>query len=230
MRLLLASLAIFLAPAFAVLVTVRQVEAIEEEFRQDADSQIARLDRVAALYPPNVRKMRSAPAILQLKEMTGGNVIAANVCGASSSVYQNLFDRLNGRCGEWRRYRRGRGAALLGAVAAIAAFGIVLLCRIAVRRYVERQVSPGTWTMLFIVRGIPLLLFLQLAAAFLGYGVVLQSTTGRLLYTLGILTIPFALLYWLERRSVLAFVEPQVFPAHRSRLGSARRRRLQRTP
>src|SRR5512143_2858760 len=101
MRLLLACLAIFLAPAGALLVTVRQVDAIEDEFLHDANSQIDRLDRVSALYPPNVKKMRAAPAILQLKHMSGGANIAANVCASPDSPYRGLFERLHSRCGEW---------------------------------------------------------------------------------------------------------------------------------
>jgi hypothetical protein len=40
------------------------------------------------------------------------------------------------------------------------------------------------------------------------YGIVIQTVTAKTALTLGILVIPLALLFWIERRFVLAFVEP----------------------
>jgi hypothetical protein len=62
--------------------------------------------------------MKAAPAILQLKRMSGGARVAANICATTDSPYHRLFDRLNARCGEWTLYRRARAAALLGSVVA----------------------------------------------------------------------------------------------------------------
>src|SRR4051794_5773237 len=171
MRLVLACLPLFLAPAGAIFLSMQRVDAIEAAFARDAASQVARLDRIAALYPPNVRKMRSAPAILQLKQMRGGSAVAANVCATPDSPYQRLFDRLNGRCGEWTLYRRARTAAMLGGVVAVGCFTVILLARIKVRRFVRHRTSPGHWMVIFIQRGLPILLLSQIAAALGGYGV-----------------------------------------------------------
>ena len=225
MRLLLACLVLFLAPAGGLFLAMHRVDVIEGEFARDAASQVARLDRVTALYPPNVRKMRSAPAILQLKEMSGGATIAANVCATPDSPYQRLFDRLHPRCDSWRLYRRARYAALLGALVAVGCFALILMARIKVRRFVDRRAPAGHWIAVLIQKGLPLLLILQIAAALGGYGVVLQTLTGKTWYAVGILTIPFLLLLFLERRLVVAFVEPQALGDIQPRVRESRRRK-----
>jgi len=225
MRLVLACLAIFLAPAGALFLTVRQVDEIQNEFFQDAKSQIDRLDRVSALYPPNVRRMKAAPAIIQLREFYGGANIAANVCATPDSPYQHLFESLYMRCGQWRLYRRARALALLGAFMAVAAVGLMLMARISVCRFVDRQQKPGNLTLIFILRGIPVLLAGQIVVSLLGYGVVLQSLSGKAFYAAAILTVPFLVLFLLERRMVLAYVEPHLFGGSRSPRGATRRRR-----
>jgi hypothetical protein len=222
MRLVLACLAIFLAPSGALFLSVRQVEAIQDDFLEDAKSQIDRLERISALYPPNVRRMQTAPAILQLRELYGGANIAANVCATPDSPYQRLFERLSPRCDEWRLYRRARSFAFLSAVAALAVLALALMARISVLRYVERQQRPGNLTLLFILRGIPLLLAGQIAVALLGYGVLLQNATGKASYAAAILTVPFLILFALERHLVLGYVEPGLFGG-RAR-GATRRR------
>jgi len=75
MRLVLACLAIFLAPAGALFLTVRQVDEIQNEFFQDAKSQIDRLDRVSALYPPNVRRMKAA----SISTVPDGKLVAGRI-------------------------------------------------------------------------------------------------------------------------------------------------------
>ena len=155
--------------------------------------------------------MKTAPAILQLRELYGGANIAANVCATSNSPYQHLFESLYKRCGQWRLYRRARSLALLSAVAAVAALGLMLMARISVRRYVDRQQRPGNLALIFILRGIPLLLAVKIAVSLLGFGVVLQDLTGKASYAAAILAAPFLLLFLVERRMVLAFVEPELF-------------------
>lgn len=226
MRLLLACLVVLLAPAGALLMTARQVDRIETEFEEDALSQIARLDRVTALYPPNVRKLKTAPAIMQLKQLSGGGQIAATACATPDSPYQRLFERLNSRCVQWGLFRRARYAALFGAVVAVATWALILISRIVVRRFSTRQEWPGNWTLWFVLRGIPVLLLAQIAVSLFGYGVLLQEVTGRAVYAAAILILPFGLLFWLERRLVLAFVEPEALSAYRPRgVAGVRRRR-----
>jgi hypothetical protein len=224
MRLLLACFVLFLAPAGGLFLAVHQVDAIESEFAGDAASQVARLDRIAALYPPNIRKMRSAPAILQLKEMSGGASVAANVCTTVDSPYQRLFERLHSRCDSWRLYRRARAAATLGVLVAVGCFVLVLMARIKVRRFVDHRAPAGHWIAIFIQKGLPLLLSAQIAAALSGYGVVLQTLTGKSWYAVGILTIPFLFLLIVERRLVLGFVEPQALGDVQPRVRKSRRK------
>jgi hypothetical protein len=225
MRLLLVCLAIFLAPAGALLLSVQRVDAIEAEFAADRTSHVTRLDRITALYPPNLLRMRNVAAILQLKQMAGGSTVAANVCAVPDSPYQRLFERLPSRCASWGMYRRARSAALFGAIAAIGAFALILIARIKVRRYQDRQEPPGNWAHVFILRGIPVLLIGHIVIALLGYGVVLQTMTGKAWYAAGILTIPFLALFLLQRRLVTDFVEPQALGGYGSRRRKGRARR-----
>jgi hypothetical protein len=229
MRLLLACLVLFLAPAGAMLVTEHYVATLEGEFWDDAAGQIARLDRVTALYPPNVRKMKSAPAILQLKQMPSGYHVAATVCSVPDSPYRGLFARLNIRCDQWYLYRRARRAALLGVLVTVGAWAMVLIARITVRRYAGLQQWPGNWTLWFVLRGLPVLLLAQIAASLLGYGVIVQTLTGKALTAAAIMLVPFAVLFWLERRLVLAFVEPTALAAYRpTGVAGVRRRHVGR--
>lgn len=225
MRLLLVCLVVFLAPAAALIVTERSVSTIEGEFWSDSASQIARLERVTALYPPNVRKMRSAPAIVQLKSMPSGGHVAAAVCATYDSPYRRLFDHLNTRCAQWSLFSRARRAAMAGAVLAIATLASVLLARIVVRRYSILQEWPDNWTVWFMRRGMPALLLAQISAALLGFGVLLQDYTGKALTAAAILLIPFVALYWIERRLVLAFIEWHTLAAFRPKAAARRRRR-----
>src|SRR5215831_18381451 len=127
MRLVLACIVLFLVPAGCLFVTDRLVTGIEQDFSEDADSQIARLDRIAQMNPARLRTMRNAPAILQLKEMGSGARIARQVCGR--------FDLL----------RRARWTALLSVFATFAVLALVLIARITVTRYDRRKEWPGNW-------------------------------------------------------------------------------------
>lgn len=224
MRLLIACVIVLLAPISSLFVTERYVSVLEGEFWQDRSSQVARLDRVTELYPPNLQRMKGAAAVLQLKQMTSGQQVAATVCGIPGSPYFRLFERLTSRCADWTLYRRARWLALLGAIAAAATVTIILMARIAVQRAVAREQWPGNWTHWFLLRGIPVFLLIQVAISLAPYSVVLSSLTGRLLYANAILLLPFVILFWLERRFVLAFVDPRVLAAFRPRAASRGRR------
>jgi hypothetical protein len=229
MRLLLACVVVLLAPTASLFVTEGYVSALEGEFWQDASSQVKRLARVAELYPPNIRKMKGAPAIMQLKQMSSGQQVAATVCATPDSPYRRLFERLNVRCGDWTVYRRARWFAFLAAVAAAVTMAVILMARIAVQRATVRQRWSVNWTHWFYLRGIPAFLLCQVAISLTPYGVLLHSVTGRLLYANAILVLPFALLFWLERRFVLAFVEPHLLaPFQPKRAARVRRSRRSR--
>src|SRR3954447_15617081 len=226
MRLLLACIVIFLAPSGALLIADRYVSAIEDEFSQDAQGHVARLNGVSQFYRPNVAKMRNAPAILQLRQIgPGGGIIAATVCGAPDSPYQRLFDHLRARCDRWTVLRRARRSAILSLALTAGIFAIVLMARIKVQRLIAREEWSGNWAQWFVMRGIPLMLLAHVAVSLIGYGIVLQTIVGKTIYILGILTIPFAVLYWIERRAVLAFVEPQALAAFRPKRAAGPRRR-----
>lgn len=231
MRFLFACLAVLLVPAAAVIVTQRQARTIEGEFWADAASQIARLDRVAALYPPNVRRMRSAPAILQLKAMPNARTVAANVCATYDSPYRQLFDHLNTRCAQWTLISRGRRTALVSALLAVGVLPLIVLGRLIIRRYVRIQRWPGNVNMWFVQRGVPALLLAPLAAAFFAFGIHLQEMTGKALTVAAILSIPAIAVFWMERRVVMAFVQPYALAALRPKagVGKRRRRRVRRT-
>jgi hypothetical protein len=224
MRLLLACVIVLLAPAASLVVTERYVAALEGDFWKDSYSQVTRLNRVSELYPPNVKRMKNAGAILQLKQMTSGQQVAASVCATPDSPYFRLFERLTARCADWALYRRARWLAFLAALVAGTTVAMVLMARIAVQRAAAREEWPGAWTHWFLVRGIPLFLLVQVALSLAPYSVLLSSLTGRLLYANAILLLPFAILFWLERRFVLAFVEPRVLTAFRPKRASRGRR------
>src|ERR1044071_10241541 len=102
MRLVLACLVLFLAPGTCLVVTDRFANNIEAEFKGDAEAQIQRLERITQMYPPKLRTLHNAPAILQLRAMGGnGERIAQQVCGAADSPYRRLFDFLPTRCAQW---------------------------------------------------------------------------------------------------------------------------------
>ena len=224
MRLLIACVLVLAAPALSLIVTERHVSALESEFWEDASSQVKRLERVTALYPPNVRKMKSAPAIMQLKQMSSGQQVAATVCATPDSPYHRLFERINVRCGDWTVLRRARWFALLAAAAAAATLAVILMARITVQRVTVRQRWSGGWTHWFILHGIPVFLLCQIAISLAPFSVLLRSLTGRVLYANAILVLPFALLFWLERRFVLAFVEPHLLAAYRPKRAARVRR------
>jgi hypothetical protein len=226
MRLLLACLALFLTPSVALVLTEGYLAGIEDQFLKDAQSHVTYLERVARFYPPNVKKMRDAPAIQQLKLLIrSGSTVAANVCASQDLPYRRLFDHLPERCNQWLVFRRARRAALFSVLLTFVVLAIVLLSRIKVTRAVARQEWSGDWSHWFVLRGMPLLVLLQLAAASAGYYILLQTITGKIVYAVGILALPFAILFWLERRLILAFVEPKAMAAFRPKHSAAPRRR-----
>jgi hypothetical protein len=225
MRLVLACLILFLAPAGALLVCERYVSGIEDEFLKDSRGQVQRLQSVYDLYPPRARKMPSGPAILQLRALTDGDHVARLVCTGSNASFHRLFDNLDARCGRWFLLRRARGSALFAVGLTAAVFGLILMARITVQRYASRELWPGNWTMWFVLRGLTILLIGQIVASLAGYGVILQTITGKTALTLAILIVPFAALLFLERKLVLAFVEPRRLNVFRPRGVAGPRRR-----
>jgi hypothetical protein len=91
----------------------------------------------------------------------------------------------------------------------------VLIARITVTRYDRRKEWPGNWALWFVMRGIQAVLAVQAAIALAGFGVLLHSVVSHMLLVVAALALPFAGLYLLERRTVLAFVEPQRLRAYR---------------
>jgi hypothetical protein len=209
MRLLLACLVLFLAPAGALLVTEKYVSTLEDEFLQDATAQVQRLNDVYQLSPPRVKKMRLAPAIMQLRGLNSGSDVANRVCGSLDSPFTRLFERLSPRCSEWTLLRKARWAALLSVAVSALMLGLVLMARITVERYATLEAWPGNWAMWFVMRGITLVLAAQVAVSLAGPGIVLQTVTGKTALTLAALTLPFLALTFGERKLVLAFVEPR---------------------
>jgi len=209
MRLLLACLVLFLAPAGALLVTDKYVSALEDEFLEDAKAQIQRLNDVYELSPPRVKRMRLAPAIMQLRGLSTGKDVANRVCGSLDSPFARLFERLYPRCTQWTLLRRARWAALLSVAVSALMLGLVLMARITVERYASLESWPGNWAMWFVMRGITLVLAAQVAVSLAGPGIVLQTILGKTALTLAALTLPFLALTFGERKLVLAFVEPK---------------------
>jgi hypothetical protein len=209
MRLLLACLVLFLAPAGALLVTEKYVSGLEDEFLTDSNTQVKRLNDIYQLSPPRVKKMRLAPAIMQLRGLTTGSEVASRVCGSVDSPYTRLFERLWPRCSEWTLLLRARWAALLSVVVSALMLGLVLMARITVERYASKEMWPGNWAMWFVMRGITLVLAVQVAISLTGPGIVLQTVMGKTALTVAALTLPFLALTFGERRLVLAFVEPK---------------------
>jgi len=209
MRLLLACLVLFLAPAGALLVTEKYVSSLEDEFLKDARAQVDRLDGIYQLSPPRVKRMRLAPAIMQLRGLNSGSAVANRVCGSLDSPFARLFERLYPRCTQWTLLRRARWSALLAVVFSALMLAMVLMARITVQRYASKEMWPGNWAMWFVMRGITIVLAVQVAISLTGPGIVLQTVTGKTALTLAALTIPFLALTFGERKFVLAFVEPR---------------------
>jgi hypothetical protein len=221
MRLLLACIIVFLAPAGAFLITGRYLDVLEREFLEDADRQVARLDDVQRFYPPNAKTMTGASAIRQLRDLGSGGKVAAIVCSGSDSPYRRLFERLTPRCAQWRVYRWARRLGLFSILLSVGVWVCILVARIIVRRYAGRRDAAGSWNNWLVARGIPLLLALHVAVTLAGCGVILKDATGRGLFAMAILLIPFLGLFWLERRLVTGFIEPEM-------LGAVRRRKVVR--
>ena len=237
MRLLLACLVILLAPIGALLLTQRFLDRSEAEFREDSASQVERLNRVVELYPPNVRKMKSAPAILQLRELTDGGQVATKVCFSAASMYGRLFERLTSRCGEWMKVRRARRYSILGIVLSVMMVGAVLMARIVVRRAVSLQEWPGEWSFVYAKHGVSVLLLGQVGASSLGYWILLKNSLSSPVYSWAILVTSVLAVFWLERFLVMGFVDTAEIADLRPRhtksgggagtrtIGSPRRRR-----
>ena len=223
MRLVLACILLFIAPAGALLVTDRYVGALEDEFLQDATRQVARLQSIIDLYPPKVRTFRAAPAIAQLRGIGDGGTVAAVVC-SSNAAYHNLFDHLTTRCDRWLLLRRARKSALLAVVLSLGVFALVLTSRITVRRYASSQLWPGNWTLWFLARGIAVLLLIQVGVSLIGYGIVLRTLMSKAFFVFGILSVLFVILFWAERKAVLAFIEPESLNRFRPHGVKGRRR------
>ena len=207
MRLVVICIVLFLAPAGCLLVTDRFVSNIEDGFQQDAAWQIKRFNRIIEMYPPRAATLRNAGAIQQLKRFGDGHQIASAVCGPVDTPYRRLFERLTIRCSEWSVLRRSRYAALIGVLLTVLTLALILIARIAVRRYQDRKQWAGIWTTWFAVRGIYALLAVQVAAALAGFGILLQVLLGKPLYTYAALAAPWLGLFWTERRLVAGFVE-----------------------
>jgi hypothetical protein len=226
MRLVLACIVLFLVPAGCLFVTDRQVTSIEQDFYDDAARQITRLNRIAEMNPSRLRTMRNVAAIAQLKAMGEGAEIARQVCGPIDSPYRRLFDQLTIRCGRFDLLRRARWSALLAVMGTFVVLAMVLIARITVTRYDRRKEWPGNWALWFVMRGIQAMLAAQVAVSLIGFGILLQPVVARTLLLAGMLAVPFVLLYLLERRLVLAFVEPQRLRAYRVRGVQGPRRRM----
>jgi hypothetical protein len=221
MRLLLACLVLFLAPAGALLITEKYVSTLEDEFLNDATTQVNRLNDIYRLSPPRVRKMRLAPAIMQLRGLRSGSDVASQVCGSVNSPFARLFERLYPRCVEWTLLRRARWSALVAVGFSALMLALVLMARITVERYASKEMWPGNWAMWFVARGITLVLAAQVAISLAGPGMVLQTVTGMTALTLAALTLPFLALTYGERKFVLAFVEPRRLNRFRPKHGIA---------
>jgi hypothetical protein len=215
MRLVLACLALFLVPAGCLFVTDRMVTDIEQDFSDDAASQVARLDRIAQMNPARLRTLRNAPAILVLKELGSGSQIARQVCGPLDSPYRRLFEHLTIRCDRFALLRRARWGALLSVIGSFVALALILMARITVTRYDRRKRWPGNWTLWFVMKGLQALLAVQVAGSLAGFGILLQPVMGRTMLVIAALVVPCVPLYLIERSLVLAFVEPQRLRAYR---------------
>jgi hypothetical protein len=217
MRLLAFCVILFLAPAGCLLVTDRFVSRIESDFLQDSTWQINRYDRIVEMYPPRAATLRNGAQIRLLKHLTDGHSVTAAVCTSGAGSYSRLFDRLTIRCNEWSVLRRARFAALIGVGVALIAFALVLVSRIGVRRYEHQQDWAGPWTAWFILRGIHVVLAVQVAAALAGFAILLQTLLSRSVYAYAALVIPWIGLFWVERTTAAGFIQAQKVVAFRPR-------------
>jgi hypothetical protein len=208
MRLVMVCIVLFLAPAGCWMVTNRVASGFEDEFLQDATSQITRYNRITEMYPPKALTLHNAAAIRHLRQFSDGRSVAAAVCGPTDSVYSHLFDRLGIRCQQWMLFQRARHMALLGLAAAIFTLGLILMARIAVRRAGFLQ-ERGGWSAWFASYGINIVLAFQVAAALAAFAILLRVLLQKPLYAYGALVLPWLGLLWVERRAVAAFVEPE---------------------
>jgi small-conductance mechanosensitive channel len=215
MRLVAFCLILFLAPAGCLLVTDRFVSRMEDDFYQDSTWQVNRFNRIVEMYPPKASTIKNAAEIRQLKHFGDGHSVAASVCGSLDSPYKRLFERLSIRCGEWNVLRRSRYAALIGVVMAFFTLALVLVARIGVRRYENRKEWAGPWTAWFTLRGIHVVLALQVAAALAGFAILLQTLMARPVYAYAALFIPWLGLFWAERRTAAGFIQAQKLTAFR---------------
>jgi len=217
MRLVLVCLILFLAPAGCLLVTDQFVNRIEADFLQDSQWQVNRFNRIVEMYPPRAATLPGAAAIQRLRQFADGRQVASAVCGPLDSPYRRFFDRLTIRCGEWSVLVRSRYAALVGVILTVATFALILIARIAVRRYENRKQWAGVWTTWFTARGLTAILAVQVAAALAGFAILLQVLLGRSLYAYAALILPWIGLVWVENRVVHAFVEPEKLLGFRPR-------------
>jgi hypothetical protein len=223
MRLVLVYIALFIAPAGALLISHRYMSGVEGAFDQEGISYVRTLNSILDFNPESVRRVREAPAILQLRTvLASGRSVAQTVCGAGYSPYSRLFDGLTGRCRLWALARWARRTAVLSLGLSFALLAVVLASRNTVRTYVAVQRRPGPLTRWLLKSGTGLMIFVHAAVCVAAYALTLQAFTEKTSYTIAIVAIPFILLYWFERRRVRAFVEPEtLFPPRRR----SRRRR-----
>jgi hypothetical protein len=209
MRLVMVCILLFMAPAGCLLVTDRFASGIEDDFLQDSLWQVKRYDRVVQMYPPRAATLRNGAQIRTLKSLRDGQSVTAAVCGPLNIQFTHLFDRLAIRCGEWSVLRRARTAALLGVVAAAITFALVLIARIGVLRYQNRKDWAGPWTAWFALRGIDVVLAIQVTTALAGFAILLQTLLRRPVYAYAALVIPWIGLLWVEIHTAAGFIQAQ---------------------
>jgi hypothetical protein len=111
------------------------------------------------------------------------------------------------RCDRFDLLRRARWSALLSVTATFAVLALILMARTTVTRYERRKEWPDNWALWFVMRGMQVVLALQVAGSLAGFGILLQSAVARTARVISTLAIPFVLLYLAERRLVLASVQ-----------------------
>jgi hypothetical protein len=208
MRLLLLCIVLLLAPAGSLWVANRAVSGAEDDFQEDASRQVKRFQRVAELYPPRAAQMKSAPQLVELQRLkSGGEVV--NIACAAQPIYERLFERLILRCGEWQSMKRARNWAALGLAASVLMLGAVLIARIGVQRSQASGLPPAPATVWFAMRGIRLLLAAQAALALAGWAVLLKLRVSKPAFAYAAMAPVWLALFWLERRLMAAFLEPE---------------------
>jgi hypothetical protein len=224
MRLVLFAVLMLLAPAGCLLVTDHFVSRIEDDFLQDSLWQVKRYNRIVEMYPPRAATIRNATQLRQLKQLDSGKNVAALVCGPLDGPYRRLFDRLTIRCDEWSILRRARYVAVVGVLIAIFTFALLLVARIGVRRYENRKEWAGPWTTWFALRGIHVVLALQVTAGLAGFAILLRALVSQQWYAYAALLIPWMGLFWVEGRTAAGFIQADKLVAFRpKRRGRAMR-------